>query len=263
MYLQHFGLKHEPLSSYDAMELPQFNELVKQSTYLLETKRIGVVTGEAGTGKTTALKKWCETLNPLTHKIIYQSDNHFRPFDIYGQLADSLGLEKYHRYSKLWRCLKDSILDLHDHKQTTLVWILDEAHQLPHQFILQLPAFLNFSFDSRNIMLIILCGLPSVQNLLKRTAYDAIASRVQFFMQWQPIDDPKQFADIVDQAFKYAGKQETIMTESGVHLIHLASKGRLRHANRLLTRALQLAAQQNLNHLPDEIINRAIDDLRI
>ena len=48
------------------------------------------------------------------------------------------------------------------------------------------------------------------------------------------------------------------MSESGVRIIHHASKGRLRYANRIITRALQLAAESNINHLPDNVIENAI-----
>ena len=53
-----------------------------------------------------------------------------------------------------------------------------------------------------------------------------------------------------------------LISQSGMKLIHMASKGRLRYAHRVLTRCLQLAAQQKMNHLPDDVINQAIESLR-
>ena len=62
----------------------------------------------------------------------------------------------------------------------------------------------------------------------------------------------------MEEAFKQSGKHEKVMSESGVRIIHHASKGRLRYANRIITRALQLAAESNINHLPDNVIENAI-----
>ena len=45
-------------------------------------------------------------------------------------------------------------------------------------------------------------------------------------------------------------------------LIHMASKGHLRYAHRLLTCCLQLATEENKNHLPDDIVEKAISQLR-
>jgi MSHA biogenesis protein MshM len=156
-YLQHFGLKHDPLGKNirSAVNTEQAGQLKQKLNWLLQTKGLGLITGDAGTGKTTTLREWANNLNPMTHHVIYQSDNHFKAFDIYSQLADSLGLERYVRYSTLWRALKRELLNLTDNKQLSPIWILDEAHLAPANFFAELPAFLNFSFDSREIMTIV------------------------------------------------------------------------------------------------------------
>lgn len=265
MYLQYFGLKHDPFgkSIHKITPLEQYRNLENKLNWLLQTKGIGLITGDAGTGKTTALREWTKTLNPMTHQIIYQSDNQFRPFDIYCQLADSLGLEKYHRYCKLWRVLKHELLNLHDNKQLTPIWILDEAHYLPANFLIQLPAFLNFSFDTRDIMIIVLVGLPQLDSIIKRTIYSALNSRILFHHHWQPLEDYDSFNRFVTTSFQQAGKQETIISQSGLKLIHLASKGCLRDTHKIITQALQLATEKKLNHLPDDIITLSIKNLRI
>jgi MSHA biogenesis protein MshM len=264
MYLQHFGLKHDPLGKAvkQSTESEQQKKLLQKLNWLLETKGIGLITGDAGTGKTTTLREWVNLLNPMHYKIIYQADNHFRAFDIYSQLADTLGLDKYHRYSRLWRTLKTELLSLHDNKQIIPVWILDEAHHLPNNFLHELPSFLNYSFDTKNIMIIILCGLPSLKATINRSFYSALSSRLVFRFAWQPIDNLEQFTTCLTQAFKNAGKHESILSSSGIQLIHMASKGRLRTAHRIITQSLQRAALENLNHLPDKIIQESLEELQ-
>jgi len=264
MYLQHFGLKYDPLGKTirQTIEQPQYLLLEQKLNWLLQTKGIGLITGEAGTGKTTSVREWTKKLNPMTHKVIYQSDNHFRPFDIYCQLSESLGLEKHHRYSTLWRILKRELLELYDNKQLTPIWILDEAHHLPANFLIQLPSFLNFSFDTRDIMIVLFVGLPPLDSMLKRSVYSPLNSRILFHYSWQPLDDFSLFATFVVSAFKNAGKQETIFSQSGLKLIHIASKGKLRETHKIITQSLQLATERQLNHLPDEIIELSINQLR-
>lgn len=260
-YLQHFGLKHDPLGKNirSTVHSTQADQLKQKLNWLLQTRGIGLITGEAGTGKTTALREWVTSLNPMTHHVIYQSDNHFKAFDIYSQLADSLGLEKYARYSTLWRALKQELLNLTDYKQLSPIWILDEAHLAPANFFAELPAFLNFSFDSREIMTIILVGLPTLQATIKKSIYSPLYSRILFQFGWQTIDSLVKFHEFVIEAFKNAGIQNSIISQSGMQLIYMASKGKLRFAHKILTHAFQKAADNNCNHLPDEIIQQAIE----
>lgn len=264
MHLQHFGLKHEPLGKQQSeiVDSKQHQSLCQYLGWLTQTNGVGLVTGEAGVGKTTVIHQWAKSLNPLTHRVIYQADNHFKAFDIYCQLAESLGLDSHHRYSRLWRGIKEEVLHLADEKKLTPVWILDESQNLPLSFFADLPAFLNFSFDTRDIMIILLVGTPKLQTIVQRCAYSALSSRIQFHFEWQALDDFEKFSQIIETAFKQAGCQQALLSQTAMKLIHMASKGRLRYAHRLITRSLQLAAKQNLNHLPDDIISNSIEMLR-
>ncbi len=263
-YLQHFGLKHDPLgkTSTEHLDNEQYRLLKPRLDWLLQTKGIGLITGAAGVGKTTGLRHWTKQLNPLAYKVIYQSDNHFQPFDVYCQFAEMIGLERQHRYSQLWRMLKKELLSLYDDKKITPIWILDEAQHLKPQFLQELPAFLNLNFDTRDIMLIILSGNASLHTMIRRVTFAALASRIQFHFHFKPIETFEIFSQLLVRAFEQAGCHQTILSHSAMKLIHMASKGHLRYAHRLLTCCLQLATEENKNHLPDDIVEKAITLLR-
>ncbi len=57
-YLQHFGLKHDPLGKNirNVVHSNQETQLRQKLNWLLQTKGVGLITGEAGTGKTTTLR---------------------------------------------------------------------------------------------------------------------------------------------------------------------------------------------------------------
>jgi type II secretory pathway predicted ATPase ExeA len=264
MYLQQFGLKHDPLGkpNENLVDQAQYKALTTQLNWLLESRGVGIITGDVGVGKTTSIKRWSDSLNPHTHKVIYQADNHFKAFDIYRQLAESLGIEGHHRYSRLWRNLKEELLHRYETKKLNTVWILDECQLLPRNFFAELPAFLNFNFDSQNVITIILMGNEHLSVMVKRNIYAAMASRVAFHYRWKPMENFESFAAFILQAFENAGCSQNIMSETGLKLVHIATKGHLRYARRLITRCLQMGAQQNLNHIPDEIIKAAIEDLQ-
>jgi len=264
MYKQLFGLTHAPLGK-QAKALwsnGQLQKLEARFNWLLQTPGIGLLTGDAGTGKTAALRHITSNINPHQYKVIYQPDTSFTRYEIYHRLADNLGVETSHRCSKLWRDIKDCMLDLVDCKHITPIWILDEAQSLPADFLKDLPAFLNYAFDSRDIVTVWLVGLPNLEATLRKPSYMALTSRIQVRCSWGAIESREEFTELIKYAFKDAGSTQTILSDSGITLIYTASRGKIRLAHQVLITALRLAAEKNLNHLTDDVIEEAIESLK-
>ena len=263
MVLQHFGLKHYPLGKarselWDDGFLVRLNERFQ---WLLESPSVGLLTGEAGVGKTAALRQLTQALNPHRYQVVYLAETDFGRLDLYRSLALALGLEPVHRRAALWRDIKARILELADGKAILPIWIIDEAQNLPMEFFRDLPAFLNFAFDSRDLMAIWLLGHPHLAHTLERAPYAALASRIQVRLRLQPIIERERFKQLISHAFTQAGAQHTLLSDSGLELLRQASQGLPRQAGRLLKTSLQLAVPKGLSHLPDELLQQAIEEL--
>jgi len=193
---------------------------------------------------------------------VYLCETDFGRLDLYRSLALALGLDPPHRRAALWRELKARVLDLADNKQVTPLWIIDEAQNLPPVFFRDLPAFLNFAFDSRDLLTVWLVGHPQLAQLLDRVAYAALGSRIHARVQLKPVTERERFAQLVQHGFKSAGCSQTLISDSGMELLRQASQGLPRQAGRILLAALQMAAAKKINHLPDEILQHAINELR-
>jgi type II secretory pathway predicted ATPase ExeA len=173
----------------------------------------------------------------------------------------ALGLEPVHRRAALWRDIKARIQELADGKRVVPLWIIDEAQNLPLEFFRDLPAFLNFAFDSRDLMVVWLLGHPPLAHTLERAPYAALASRIQVRLQLRPVTDRDRFKALIEHAFNQAGVQHTLLSDSGLELLRQASQGLPRQAGRLIKLAMQLAVPKGLNHLPDELIQQAIEEI--
>ena len=154
MDLQHFGLRHPPLGkeATDLWDDGALAQLAERFQWLLHSPGVGLLTGEAGVGKTAALRLLTAKLNPHRYQVIYHAETDFGRLDIYRCLALSLGLPPSYRRAQLWRDIKAHIHQLADGKQILPLWILDEAQNLPPEFFRDFPAFLNFAFDSRDLI---------------------------------------------------------------------------------------------------------------
>ena len=243
MVLQHFGLTHYPLgkANTELWDDGPHARLAERFGWLVDSPAVGLLTGEPGVGKTTALRQLTAKLNPHRYQVVY--------------------LEPPHRRAALWREIKARILELADGKGITLLWIIDEAHNLPPEFFRDLPAFLNFAFDSRDLMAIWLLGHPRLAQTLARAPYAALASRIQVRLNLKPIAERERFNPLIEHAFRHAGAQHTLLSDSGLELLRQASQGLPRKAGTILKTSMQLAMLKGLNHLPDEIIQQAIEEL--
>jgi type II secretory pathway predicted ATPase ExeA len=264
MYLQHFGLAHPPLGKqltqpWDDGALAALSE---RFNWLLHTPGIGLLTGEPGVGKTAALRSLTHALNPHRYMVLYQAETDFGRVDLYRGLARSLGLEPSHRRAQLWRDIKLCVHNLVDGKQLTPVWIIDEAQNLPADFFRDLPAFLNFAFDSRDLVTVWLAGHPALAHTLQHPAYAALAGRIQVRVTLKPVFERERFAQFIAHGLKSAGCQHTLLSDAGLEILRQASKGLPRQAGRILCTAMRLAVPRGLNHLPDELLQQALAELQ-
>lgn len=264
MYRQHFGLTHAPLGK----ECPQLwhhdqlDDIEKQFKWLLQSPGIGVLTAEPGLGKTAALRQITRSLNPHQYVVHYIAETDFGRQDIYRQLAIAFGLLPSYRRAQLWRDIKEHIVHLATGKNILPILIIDEAQNLNPDFLRDFPSFLNFVFDSKDYLTVWFLGHPEFARTIDRANHAALASRIQARCNFTPIVDREEFKQLISHGFTQAGCTQTLLSESGIELVRMASKGNPRQAHRLLVRSLQLATEQKLNHLPDDIIKRAIEILK-
>lgn len=264
MYLQHFGLRHPPLGKdiAEPWDDGALEQLTQRFNWLLQSPGIGLLTGEPGVGKTAALRNLARALNPHRYLVAYAAETDFGRVDIYRSLAHALGLEPSYRRAQLWRDIKERVRDLVDGKQVSPLWIIDEAQNLPAEFFRDFPAFLNFAFDSRDLITVWLVGHPALAHLLERAPYAALHSRIQARVQLKPVIERERFTALIDHSLKSAGCQHTLLSSSGFEILRQASKGLPRPAGRILCTAMRLAVPKGLNHLPDELLQQAIGELQ-
>jgi hypothetical protein len=129
-----------------------------------------------------------------------------------------------HRCAQLWREIQARIFDLTDTQQILPLWMVDETHNLPSEFFRDLPAFLNFAFDSRDLFTIWLVGHPSLPHTLQRVSYAALAGRVQVRVQLKPVLERERFAQFMQNSFKSAGINTTLLTNFGLQLVRQSAK---------------------------------------
>src|SRR5262249_24344160 len=97
LYTAAFSLPRLPFQralSFDQLSRPPvLEELHSRLRYLVETRAIGLLTGEPGSGKSTALRRLRDELHPDQVRVLYLHDTLVNPADFCRQLALELVLE--------------------------------------------------------------------------------------------------------------------------------------------------------------------------
>lgn len=264
MYKQHFGLTYAPFGK-DCKTLwdhDQLTKLEQQFTWLLKSPGLGLLTAEPGLGKTAALRKITSTLNPHQYQVIYMAETDFGRLDFYRHLAFKLNIPSSYRRAQLWRDIKEHVTHLATKKNITLVLIIDEAQNLPMDFLRDFPSFLNFVFDSKDYLTVWLVGHPELARTLDRTHHAALSSRIQARCELKAIDDRDAFKQFLRYGLEQAGCTTTLLSDSAIDMLRMASKGNPRQVHRLVVTALRLATDKKLNHLPDDVLKEAIEILK-
>lgn len=265
-YLERFGLTHRPLprdasgkTFYDHGE--DFDRLARIFAWLSDEPGLGVLVGDPGTGKTTAIRHLCDHLPRPRYRVLYHCDATLSPTGIYRALAGELGLRPHHRRSQLWSDIKRTMLHLVDEQNIQPVLVLDEAHQLPDAFLLELAAFLNYAFDSRDLLTLWLVGQPALRRRLQTQQHEALAMRVVAPCHLHPRLDRAAFLAMIDHALRTAGATRNLLSEPAAELVFRACRGLPRLASKLLHAALIIADTRDQALLDDTVITAAIADL--
>lgn len=265
MYRKRFGLVGHPLPK-DAQgntfcELgPAHQRLRRAFTRLLDQPGLAILTGEAGVGKTAALRNLCAELPKPDYQVLYLCDTAVSPLDLYRTLAVELGIRPSHRRAQLWYDIKQALVHLKDERHTSPIVVLDEAQHLSERFLIDLSGFLNVAFDSRDVLTLWLVGLPALRRHLAMAQHAPLAMRVSAQVNLEPFTERDAFAALISQALGAVGATDKLLSDPALEMLLRASRGLPRIASMLLRSALQIAHEREQSFIDDQILEAAIDD---
>lgn len=162
MFRQHLGLKFNPfdkeIPTDKLFESRDIMELDSRLKYMLENRGICLIVGEPGSGKSTGLRKFYESISRSLYKPCYLPLTTLTVKDFYQALASLLGETPAYKKVTLFQQIQNSISDLYFEKRITPVIIVDEIHMTPSSVLDDMRMLFNFKVDSVNPFVLILSG---------------------------------------------------------------------------------------------------------
>ena len=245
MFETFFGFKKTPFAhNPDSQQLfasQALTQLRARLQFLSDHRGAGLLTGEVGSGKSTAARSWITGLNTNLYKILYLHWTSGSALDFLRQLARQLDLEPAHRRSDLVRQISETIVSLNKSKKQHPILILDEAQLLDHSALELLPLLLNFEMDSAHYLTLLLVGQPLLRRTLSLQMHEAMRQRIAVHFHLEGL--ARQELDAyLDQQLKTAGVLDPLFDDPARQVLYQATKGVLRKINNLCLTALHLAA---------------------
>ena len=111
------------------------------------------------------------------YRVIYTSLSSLTAIEFYRQLASDLGLEPAFRKVENYRNIQERVKKLSVDKRITPMFILDEANYISNWILNDLKMIFNFDMDSKEKAIVLLVGLPYLNNTLNLNMHDSAENK--------------------------------------------------------------------------------------
>lgn len=264
-YTSRYNLEFNPFiknSKETLIETDEYKEVTFRLNYLLQTKGFGVLTGGPGKGKTTIIRNWTKSLNSSAYKVIYISLSTLTVNDFYRHLAEGLNQEPKFRKTDNFKAIQDAINRLVVEKKITPIIIVDEANYLKNSTLNDLKILFNFEMDSSDRAVVLLAGLPQLNNTLNLNAHEPLRQRITMNYNLDGLTKEEAKKYILDK-LKAAGSETQVFETNAIEAIINASNGVPRIINKICNQSLLIANSSNLNTVDEESVLKALNDIEL
>lgn len=235
-------------------------ELLARLAHLQQCRGMMLITGEPGSGKTTVVHHFASKLNPNSYQVIYIPLSTVTATDFYRQLCRELTGQVPYRKSDLYRTAQTAIRDLVENKKRIPVIILDEAHLLVHQTLMELPILCNFQMDSVDPAMVILIGHPHLRQRLEQHLYQSLLRRIVISFAMPPLTRPETEA-FIEHHLALKKRKKPLFSDAAFQAVFQNTSGSPAMIARLVIKTLHVGARQRIDLLTEEQVFLAAKEL--
>lgn len=261
MFEAHFSLNQTPFarecSVGDIFRSKVHQELFRRLIYVAEHRRVMLLTGESGAGKSTALRALASELSPTAYAAIYLADVAFTPRSFFSALLEALQQEPPFQMSKAKTLARKTLLQCQKTQRRTPVLLVDEAQNLSPSLLEEVRGLCNYDFDAYSPFALVLSGTRDLARRLSLQPFEALVQRIDLRMHLGGMN-PDETAQYIRHHLLQAGGQGEIFTPEAIQRIHQASGGIPRRINKLATLVLFAAAGADVHTIDDGLVDKVI-----
>ena len=239
MIAEFFGFTREPFDRdipvEDLVAFRSHSKLSARLIYAAQYRHMALITGEIGTGKTTAVRAAMKRLDDSQFRFMYIADAGLTPKTLYRVILERLQIQPK------FRQVDNQALEESYHHGRQVVIVVDEANELDPRMLAEFRFLNNFHADSFSPISLWLVGQSELWEKMKLRILASLAGRIQIRYHMSGLTEV-EVADYIAKQLASVGAEKTIFSADAVKLIAKLSQGNPRMVNALCRGALLDAA---------------------
>ena len=266
MFTTFYGLQSVPfsrtLNTNDILATASVKELQARLALTVRERGLAVVTGEVGSGKSTAVRAFLASLDPNRHTVVTLTWPIPSPSALYRQLLMALNQPVPFGVTAQVAAVRSVLADLISTQRKTPVLVIDEAHLLGHALIDPLRTLVSAQLDSQSLAALILIGQPDLRRMLQLSPHAAFAQRITHRCHMEPLPLEATLT-YIQHHLKIAGLKNgtTLFSDDALTRIAEWAQGIPRRINQVCVAALVAGAVAKAKVIDDTPVRQAINDL--
>ena len=266
MYISHYRLAEKPFQIDTDPRFLWLSEIHKEALAVLEygvmsQNGILVLTGDAGTGKTTLINALLDVLDRdvFVAKIAHSKIDLMGFLSLVGQsFCISERFDKVEDFIFLFtNFLERKFID-----NTRVLLIIDEAHNLSQEILEQIRLLSNIELAGKNLISIYLVGQNELTKKLLSRECRALRQRVTIHHQIKPLSEYETLQYCLHR-LKVAGSEIEIFDQKAITEIYRFSNGYPRLINIICDQALIAGYAEGVRKITPTMIKECSDELRL
>jgi general secretion pathway protein A len=264
MYPSHWGLRESPfrgcLDPRSFYQSPTHDEALARLFFLVERRRrLGLLMGPAGSGKSLLLEVFAQQLRRAGHAVARVNLLGVPPAEMLCLLAGQLGLnpDPTAMLSTLWRTVIDRLTE-YRYQQVQAILLFDNADQAGRRVLGQLARLAQHDPSPEARLTLVLTGRYDRMGRLGDRLLDLAELRIDV-AAWQE----SETADYLRRSLAEAGRESPVFDEPAVAKLHELSHGIPRRVSQLADLALVAGAGRQLDQIDAQVVESVYQELGV